>query len=132
MFRGNLEMRVFTAPVAVVIGLLAFSSLAVADRSSATVALAEANASVRAAERNGASELAPIELKAARDNLAAALVDADNRRWNDAERSADRALRDAELADAKARAAKAEQSRQELESVVETLRRELALDGEES
>jgi len=96
-----------------------------ADRSGANVAIAEARASIRAAERGGAGRRASITLKAARDNLSKAQVDADNRRWDDAERAATRALRDAELADAKARALRAQETLAELQAAVDTLEREL-------
>ena len=110
------------------VALLA-SETAFADRSAATVAIAEARASIRAAERGDASRYAAIELKSARDNLSKSQVDADNRRWDEAEYAARRALRDAELADAKTRASRAEASLAELQAAVGTLKEELGRMG---
>ena len=126
-------MRLSSSLALVALLAAALSPAVLADKNTATIALAEARAGIRAAERDGASELAPTELRSARDHFSEALVDADNRRWTDAEYAATRALRDAELAEAIARAARAEKSREELESVVKTLRQELAIDeGDES
>jgi len=116
----NGYLLVLCAAVALIAGNPAY-----ADRSGANVAIAEARASIRAAERGGADRRASITLKSARDNLSKAQVDAENRRWDDAERAATRALRDAELADAKARAARAQETLAELQAAVDTLEQEL-------
>lgn len=107
------------------------SGTAMADRSSANVAIAEAGAVLRAAENDGADQHAVIALKAARAYLSKAQVDLDNRRWDAAERAAVRAVREAELADAKTRALKTEGSLAELQATVDTLKTELdRLEGE--
>lgn len=110
-------------------GLLALPSVAMAGRQEAEVALTEARASVGAAQRAGAVELAGIELKTARDMLNRAEASMERRRWDDVEREASMARADGRLAEARTRQRRAERSAADLEAAVETLRRELQRQG---
>lgn len=109
--------------------LLAFAPAALADKSDATNAITEARAMVRSAERSGADSMAAVELKAARDLLNSAQSSLDGRDWLDAEYAANKSQRDAEVADSKTQALKAEQALAELQSVVDTLKNELKRQG---
>ncbi|MGA9575633.1 MAG: DUF4398 domain-containing protein [Lysobacterales bacterium] len=117
------------------IGAITFALIAVApavwaNKASATSQVSEARAMVRSAERSGADSLATIELKRARDLLNSAQISLDARKWDDAEYAAKKSQRDAEVADAKAQALKAEAAQAELQIVVDTLRSELKRMGE--
>jgi len=85
---------------------------------------------VTSAERSGADALATTERKMARDVLNTAQASLDKRRWDDAEDAAKKAQRDAEVADAKTQALKAEAALNELQAVVNTLKSELKRMGE--
>ncbi len=80
---------------------------------------------IETAERNGASKHAPYLLKTSRDNLGQANTHLENRDWVEAEVSAKMAQRDAEVADAKAQAGKAQKSYNDLKVVVDLLKSEL-------
>lgn len=110
--------------------LLAFAPAVLADKSDATNAITEARAMVRSAERSGADSMAAVELKTARDLLNSAQSSLDDRDWLDAEYAASKSQRDAEVADSKTQALKAEQALAELQSVVDTLKSELKRQGE--
>ena len=115
---------------AIVIALIAAAPAAWANKASATSALGEARAMVRSAERSGADSMATAELKMARNLLNSAQVSLDARKWDDAEYAAKKSQRDAEVADAKTQALKAEAAQAELQMVVDTLRSELKRMGE--
>ena len=127
-----MKFRIILFAVPGMLAALLVSAPALADRADASTAIAEARAVMREAANDGADRYAAIELKAARDNLSKAQVDLDNRRWDAAEMAAVRALRDAELADARTRAARAEASLAELQAAVDTLKSELNRMGGES
>jgi len=110
--------------------LLAFAPAVLANKSSATNEIAEARAMVRSAERSGADSMATVELKQARDLLNSAESSLENRDWQDAEYAARKSQRDAEVADAKTQALKAEYALAELQLVVDTLKSELQRQGE--
>lgn len=110
--------------------LLAFAPAALADKASANTAVTEAQAMVRSAERSGADSLATVELKMARDLLNSAQSSMDARDWQDAEYAANKSQRDAEVADSKTQALKAEHALAQLQSVVDTLKSELQRQGE--
>jgi len=110
--------------------LLAFAPAALADKADATNAISEARAMIRSAERSGADSMATVELKMARDLLNSAQSSMDARDWQDAEYAARKSQRDAEVADAKTQALKAEYALAELQSVVDTLKSELQRQGE--
>lgn len=109
--------------------LLAFAPAALADKASATNEVAEARAMVRSAERSGADSMATVELKMARDLLNSAQSSLDDKDWQDAEYAARKSQRDAEVADSKTAALKAEHALAELQSVVDTLKSELKRQG---
>lgn len=117
-------------PSVTLLSLLAFAPAVLADKSSATNAITEARAMVRSAERSGADSMATVELKMARDLLNSAQSSLDARDWLDAEYAANKSQRDAEVADSKTQALKAEYALAELQSVVNTLKSELQRQGE--
>ncbi len=117
-------------PVVTLVLLMAFAPAAMANKSSATIAVAEARAMVRSAENSGADSMATVELKSSRDLLNSAIFKLDSRDWDDAEYAAKRSLSDAEVANSKTQALKAEQALAQLQSVVDTLRSELRRQGE--
>lgn len=110
--------------------LLAVVPAALADKSSATIAVADARAMVRSAENGGADSMATVELKTSRDLLNSAIFRLDSRDWDDAEYAAKKSRSDAEVANSKTQALKAEQALAQLQSVVDTLRSELKRQGE--
>lgn len=113
-------------PCVTLVLLLAFAPAAMANKSSATIAVAEARAMVRSAENSGADSMATLELKTARDLLNSAIFKLDSRDWDEAENIAIRSLSDAEVANSKTQALKAEQALAQLQSVVDTLKSELS------
>ena len=115
---------------AIVLALIVAAPAAWANKASATSELGEARAMVRSAERSGADSMATTELRRARDLLNSAQVSLDARKWDDAEYAAKKSQRDAEAADAKTQALKAEAALAELQVVVDTLRSELQRMGE--
>jgi len=110
--------------------LLVFSLPALADKAGANSEVAKAQAMIRSAERTGADSMATQELKNARDLLNSAQSSLDGKDWLDAEYAAKKSQRDAEVADAKTGALKAERALAELQSVVDTLRNELQRQGD--
>lgn len=84
-----------------------------------------ATQSISEAERSGAVEFAPLELKSARDKLSQAKVAMANEENLKAGRLADEALADANLAEARARSAKSQQVVEELKESIRILREEL-------
>jgi|GEM_PF-1105642 len=98
---------------------------ALADRDASNKAINQAKVLIESAERNGASKHASYLLKSSRDNLNKAMMQLDKRDWVDAEVSAKMSQRDAEVADAKSQAAKAEKSYQDLKASVDILKAEL-------
>lgn len=112
--------------VIVMMTLILLSPPASANRDASNKAINQAKVLIETAERNGASKNAAFLLKSARDHLARAMVQLDDRDWVDAEVSAKMAQRDAEVADAKSQATKAEQSYNDLKAAVDLLKAELA------
>ncbi len=110
--------------------LLIFAPPVLADKAGANSAIAKAQAMIRSAERAGADSMATPELKNARDLLNSAQSSLDDKDWLDAEYAAKKSQRDAEVADTKTEALKAERALAELQSVVDTLRSELKRQGE--
>jgi len=87
--------------------------------------LANARASITQAESAGATQKAPVELLAAREKLGRAEAAARAEQFVQARRFAEAATADAELAERKARAAKARDAAVELARANATLEREL-------
>lgn len=86
--------------------------------------LAVARASLERAEQAQAGQFAQIELKAARDKLAAAQAAADKRKKDVATRLANEADLEAQLAEATARAKQQEQLVNQMEASLRDLRNE--------
>lgn len=84
-----------------------------------------ATQSIAQAERSGAVEFAPVELKSARDKLSQAKLAMDKEENLKAGRLADEAMVDANLAEAKARSAKSQKVVDELRESIRILREEL-------
>ncbi len=105
--------------------MITLTSPVLADRDASNKAINQAKVLIESAERNGASMNASFLLKASRDNLARAMMQLEKRDWVDAEVSAKMAQRDAEVADAKSQAAKAEKSFNDLKASVDILKAEL-------
>ncbi len=99
------------------------------DRDKVNVIYAKAQAAVQGAEATDAATYAPVELNAAQSNLASANGAMDRRNWEQAAMSAEKAEVDANLASARAREKRATAATAEIESSVETLRRELNRPG---
>lgn len=87
--------------------------------------LTTARASIAQAESAGALDAAPVELLAARDKLGKAEASARAERFDEARRLAARAEADAELAERKARAVKAQAAATELARSNDLLRAEI-------
>ncbi len=109
----------------VALAMTTLTAPAYADRDASNKAINQAKVLIESAERNGAPMNASYLLKSSRDNLAKAMMQLDKRDWVDAEVSAKMAQRDAELADAKSQAFKAEKSYNDLKAAVDLLRSEL-------
>ena len=84
-----------------------------------------ATQSIVQAESSGAVEFAPLELKAARDKLSQAKLAMDREENIVARRFADEAMVDANLAEAKARSAKAQKVVEELKESIRILQQEM-------
>jgi len=110
--------------------LLGLPLAAWAGRDDAEKALIAARANVAAADRADAASRAPQALNTARDMLARAEGSYEERDWDDAELEAQRAGLDGRLAEARARQQANESVLGELEATIETLRAEIARQGE--
>ncbi len=113
------------AAIAVVAGLTLLAGCA-ATPEAPHQALARAEANIDSAERSGARQFGAEELEAAREHLSQARAAVDREEMIAAERHAERAALDAELAAAMARNAKAQASVRELNESIEILREEIA------
>ncbi len=98
---------------------------AFADKQAATKASDQAEVLIESAESAGGMQHAVYLMKSAQDNLNQAKVDSEKRNWREAEISAKKSQRDAEVAGSKARAMKAEQAYSDLRQSVDLLRNEL-------
>jgi len=93
---------------------------------------AVAQAAIDQAQRDGAAETAPVELKAAQDKIAEAkrLLEKNKRKdYPLAQSLAEEATADAQLAQAKTAAAKAEKSLQDVQEGNRTLQEEMLRPG---
>ena len=99
------------------------------DRKDADLALAEAGASIEAAERGDAAQYAQTELDTAHAMYASAQAAYDHRDWTESAFSADDAKADANLAAARSREHRAESTTKELETTVRSLREQVGLSG---
>ena len=123
-----MKQPLIPSPMTAVISALSLVALlgACASKGTAPVAeMATARASIAQAESAGALDTAPVELLAARDKFAKAEAAASADRFGEARRLAARAEADAELAERKARAVKAQAAASELASSNDLLRAEI-------
>jgi hypothetical protein len=104
--------------------VLALTLGACASQPLPTDQLALAEQAIRDAERAGAVEAAPVEMRNAREKLAAAQRAAGEREVVTTTRLAEQAQVDAQLAEATARAAKSSRAVTELEDSLRALQRE--------
>jgi hypothetical protein len=112
-------------PIAGIAAALALALGACASRPPMpTDQLALAEQAIRDAERAGAVELAPVEMRNAREKLGAAQRAAGEREVETTTRLAEQAQVDAQLAEATARAAKSARAVEELEDSLRALQRE--------
>jgi hypothetical protein len=88
--------------------------------------LARAEAGIRQAEQGGAERYGAMELQSARDKLERARAAADDEEMAEAERLAEEAALDADLAAAKTRSRKAEAAVRQVEDSIAMLREEIA------
>ena len=102
-----------------VVALAACTSNPVADEK-----IAVAKSSVQRAESSGAPEYAPVELATARDELARAEKKNADRDLQPATMLADRAIVDAELAEATAQQQRSHKAAMEFDASMQTLRQE--------
>jgi hypothetical protein len=86
--------------------------------------LSAAETALREAKSGKAAQFAPLELRLGREKLTAAREAMDDEEYVKARRLAEQALVDAQLAEAKARAASSQQAAEEMRQAIETLRRE--------
>ena len=100
-----------------------------ANKDDARVALAQAQSAVQAAESADAGTAANIEMRAARENLAAAQGANERRQWNDSVLNAQKAIADANLASARSRQQRATSATNEIEASTETLRQQITQPG---
>ncbi len=100
-----------------------------ANKNDAQTAIGQAQAAVQSAESADAITAATNEMRAAQDNLAAALGASERRNWDASVLNAQKAVADANLATARARQQRATSATNEIEASLETLRRETAQPG---
>jgi hypothetical protein len=103
----------------IVIGLAACVSIPIPNEK-----IAVAKASVQRAEQSGAPELAPVEMAAARDKLTRAEKAATDREAGPADRLAEQANIDAQLAEATAQQQRSRKAAMEFDASMQTLRSE--------
>ena len=113
----------FRLPAFAAVALLA-SAIAAAATPVAADRLAVARASLERAEQAQAGQFAQVELKQARDKLAAAQTASDKRKKDVAARLADEADLEAQLAESTARAKQQEQQVAQMDASLRDLRNE--------
>lgn len=100
-----------------------------ANKDDARVAIAQAQAAVQAAESADATTAANTQMRAAKDNLTAALGAQERRKWDASVLNAQKASADANLASARARQKRATSATSEIEASMETLRQQATQPG---
>lgn len=120
-----MKRNLVAAALLVALPLAAFGM----DRKDADLAMAEAGASIHAAESADAAEYAPTDLNTAHDMFASAQAAYDHRNWTDAAFAADNSRADANLAAARSREHRAEATTNELEQTVRSLREQVGASG---
>ncbi|MCU0759942.1 MAG: DUF4398 domain-containing protein [Steroidobacteraceae bacterium] len=119
-----------TRPLAGLCAAVALALGACASQPLPTDQLALAEQAIRDAERAGAVELAPVEMRNAREKLGAAQRAAGEREVDTTTRLAEQAQVDAQLAEATARAAKSTRAVEQLEDSLRALQRETQRSGQ--
>jgi chromosome segregation ATPase len=114
------------AGMALTIAALSLLAACAGQTEQSMEAIARADASIEQAEQSGARELASANLDAAKDKYSKAEVAVEKGDTVLAQRLAEEAELDAELAAATARTDKAEKAVEELHRSIETLRQEIA------
>lgn len=87
--------------------------------------LAQAQAAIQQAEQVGARDYAPLEFRQAGKNLHQAQALTEDKKFEEARRLAERAMVDAELAEAKALSGKAQKAVRELKEGIKALQEEI-------
>jgi len=87
--------------------------------------ITSAEMAIKAAQESNASVNAPLELKVATDKLNQAKAAMEQEQFDKAQRLADEAMLDAQLAEAKSRSEKAKKIAQEMQDNIRTLRHEI-------
>jgi predicted nucleic acid-binding Zn-ribbon protein len=118
--------KVMNTGVPITVAALALLAGCAATPEAPHQALARAEASIENAEQSGARQFGTEELDAAREHLSQARAAVEREEMIVAERYAERAALDAELATAMARNHKAQESVRELNESIEVLREEIA------
>ena len=106
------------------VGLCVLAFSACSSRRPPTAKISTADLAVRQASEQTASEHAPLDLRLAREKLDKARAAANDDEYDRAERLAEQALVDAQVAEAKTRAAKSSENRNQTRQNIDTLRRE--------
>ncbi len=125
-------MRAPAVVVSVLSSTLLLASMASQAADPPTEPAAVAQAAIDQAQRDGAAETAPVELKAAQDKIAEAkrLLEKNKRKdYPLAQSLAEEATADAQLAQAKTAASKAEKSLQDVQEGNRTLQEEMMRPG---
>lgn len=127
-----MKIEAMTGPLAAVFGALAITACA-STPMPPSASFQAADIAIANADKEKASEFAPVEVKSAHDKIAAARAtiaqDPDEADMIRARRLADEAQADAELASARARQARAAAINTELQKNNDTLREELQRSG---
>ncbi len=110
----------------VLLAVLWSTTAIAANQEDARVAIAGAEAAVQSAESADAATVATTEMRAAKDNLTAAVGAMDRRSWDASVLNAQKAVADANLATARARQHRATSATREIEASLQTLRQETA------
>jgi len=87
--------------------------------------ITSAEMAIMAAQESNASVHAPLELRVATDKLKQAKAAIEQEEYDKAQRFADEAMLDAQLAEARSRSEKAKKTAQETRDNIETLRHEI-------
>ncbi|RKZ88271.1 MAG: DUF4398 domain-containing protein [Candidatus Parabeggiatoa sp. nov. 1] len=115
---------IYLIEVPIIIGILLISGCGM-PKQPPMVKIANAELIINRAQESKAREFAPLALRYAEDNLQTATTALQNEEYEKATRFAQRAIVDAELAEAKAELEMARQATTEMRDSIEMLRQEL-------
>lgn len=119
--KKNIAWPALTILIAIIIPFMVGCAPKVAPVENIT----SAEMAIKAAQESNASVNAPLELKVATDKLNQAKAAMEQEEFDKAQRFADEAMLDAQLAEAKSRSEKAKKVAQEMRDNIETLRHEI-------